>query len=97
MKRLFCFLLALLTVMTAVPVFVLPSIAATTASATAEDVVHIRFRMGDARSTSANKSENADSGTLIAERKCAAGFGELGYPEIEKELNLRADEYYAGH
>lgn len=30
-------------------------------------------------------------------RKCAAGFGELGYPEIEKELNLRADEYYAGH
>lgn len=30
-------------------------------------------------------------------RKCAPGFGGLGFPEIEKELNLRADEYYAGH
>ena len=30
-------------------------------------------------------------------RKCASAFGPLGYPEIEEELNRRADEYYAGH
>ena len=30
-------------------------------------------------------------------RKCASAFGPLGYPEVEEELNWRADEYYAGH
>ena len=30
-------------------------------------------------------------------RKCASAFGPLGYPEVEEELNRRADEYYAGH
>lgn len=29
-------------------------------------------------------------------RKCASGFGALGYPEMEAELNERADRYYAG-
>ena len=30
-------------------------------------------------------------------RKCASAFGPLGYPEVEEELNWRADEYYAGN
>ena len=30
-------------------------------------------------------------------RKCASAFGPLGFPEVEEELNWRADEYYAGH
>jgi tetratricopeptide (TPR) repeat protein len=30
-------------------------------------------------------------------RKCASGFGALGYGDIENELNSRADRYYAGH
>ena len=29
-------------------------------------------------------------------RKCASAFGSLGRPDIETELNRRADEYYAG-
>ncbi|MBP5585614.1 MAG: tetratricopeptide repeat protein [Lentisphaeria bacterium] len=30
-------------------------------------------------------------------RKCASAFGPLGFPEVEEELNWRADEYYAGN
>ena len=30
-------------------------------------------------------------------RKCASAFGAFGRPETEKELNARADSYYAGH
>lgn len=29
-------------------------------------------------------------------RKCASGFGALGYHDMEAELNKRAEEYYAG-
>ncbi len=30
-------------------------------------------------------------------RKCASAFGAFGRPETEKDLNARADTYYAGH
>ena len=83
MKRISCLLLALLMVLTAIPVFMLPSVAAE-ATVAEEEAIYIRFRLGDTRGTSAKNSENADAGTLIAERKCAPGFIEFELPtEVE--------------